>query len=228
MKDKILEELISRNSKYLELMKAQRIEKKCNIIPSVSVDIQKVIPKTTVQIGRERKKRDYKYFKDACIIRFNLKKDDSTLVIAKAIRQETKWKLKNSKGHRKSIIMRFGRILTGVNCGSFAKTKTINQRIDFYRSREWRELRYKVLIMHGRRCMCCGATPEKNNIVIHIDHIKPRSKYPELELDINNMQILCEDCNLGKSNISEEDFRPPEEPPLDDDALTHMMSIKDN
>ena len=73
----------------------------------------------------------------------------------------------------------------------------------FYRSAEWLELRYKTLVQYGRKCMCCGT----EDAVFHVDHIKPRSKYPELQLDPNNLQILCEACNLGKSNKDETDFR---------------------
>lgn len=82
------------------------------------------------------------------------------------------------------------------------KTNNKIRKLSFYDSREWRELRYKVIKKHGRSCMACGSVER-----IHVDHIKPRSKYPELELDINNLQILCEDCNLGKSNIDETDWR---------------------
>ena len=73
----------------------------------------------------------------------------------------------------------------------------------FYRSPEWLELRYKALVRYGRKCMCCGT----EDAVFHVDHIKPRSKYPQLALDFNNLQILCEACNLGKSNKDETDFR---------------------
>jgi len=46
-----------------------------------------------------------------------------------------------------------------------------------------------------------------HGIVIHVDHIKPRSRYPELSLEIENLQVLCEDCNMGKSNVFETDWR---------------------
>lgn len=90
---------------------------------------------------------------------------------------------------------------------STAKKTTEKQRDSqrFFKSREWRQLRYDVLKLHGRKCQCCGATPE--TAVLHVDHIKPRSKYPELQLSIDNLQVLCEDCNFGKSNLHEDDFR---------------------
>lgn len=76
---------------------------------------------------------------------------------------------------------------------------------NFYHSHEWRDVRYRALIKYGRKCMACGQTPPA--VIIHVDHIKPRSKYPHIALDINNLQILCESCNLGKSYKYEDDFR---------------------
>lgn len=91
------------------------------------------------------------------------------------------------------------------NAKKLKKSKKVKEKVDFYRSKAWRDLRYKALKLYGRQCMCCGAKPP--SVVLHVDHIKPRSKYPELELDITNLQILCEDCNLGKSNKDEIDYR---------------------
>lgn len=76
----------------------------------------------------------------------------------------------------------------------------------FYQSWEWKELRYKVLVKYGAVCMVCGATKETDRICV--DHIKPRSKYPELALDEDNLQVLCNSCNMGKSNKHELDHRP--------------------
>lgn len=78
----------------------------------------------------------------------------------------------------------------------------------FYKSREWKEIRYRVLRTYKAKCMCCGMTPHQYGIVIHVDHIKPRSKYPNLELCFDNMQVLCDVCNIGKSNIDNTDWRP--------------------
>lgn len=75
----------------------------------------------------------------------------------------------------------------------------------FYKSPEWRQLRYRVLERKGNVCVACGSSP-KDGSKIHVDHIKPRSIYPELALDINNLQVLCEDCNLGKLNKYQTDW----------------------
>ena len=77
---------------------------------------------------------------------------------------------------------------------------------EFYDSSAWRELRFKALRKYEFKCMACGESPPRT--VLHVDHIKPRSKYPELELSFDNLQILCVDCNIGKNNYSEEDLRP--------------------
>lgn len=74
---------------------------------------------------------------------------------------------------------------------------------DFYRTDSWRKLRYKVLAYYGSKCMLCKT--EKGSM--HVDHIKSRSKFPQLELDFNNLQVLCRDCNMGKSAWDDHDFR---------------------
>lgn len=78
---------------------------------------------------------------------------------------------------------------------------------NFYLCRPWRELRYQALLNCGARCQCCGAKAD-DHVKLHVDHIKPRSRYPHLQLDINNLQVLCEDCNIGKGAWDSTDFRP--------------------
>lgn len=72
----------------------------------------------------------------------------------------------------------------------------------FHTSEAWRRLRYKALKLYGNACQCCGS--RKN---IHVDHIKPRSKYPGLALSLENLQVLCEDCNIGKGAGDETSWR---------------------
>lgn len=77
---------------------------------------------------------------------------------------------------------------------------------EFYFTREWRKLRYDTLRKYGAKCACCGVGTEHGTIM-HVDHINPRSKHPELELDPENLQVLCEACNEGKSNLDNTDWR---------------------
>jgi len=61
---------------------------------------------------------------------------------------------------------------------------------------------------------------------IHVDHIKPRSKFPELELVFDNLQVLCDDCNIGKSNVDSTDFRPSGITEFDVYAVEHLKTIQ--
>ena len=81
------------------------------------------------------------------------------------------------------------------------------QTDEFLKSYEWRKLRMQVLVKYGARCQCCGATA-KDGVRIHVDHIKPRKKFPELALVVANLQVACEVCNHGKGNWDETDWRP--------------------
>ena len=77
----------------------------------------------------------------------------------------------------------------------------------FLESYAWRRLRMIALRYYGTKCMCCGATPERG-AEIHVDHIKPRKVFPQLALDLSNLQILCHECNHGKGNWDMTDWRP--------------------
>ncbi len=66
----------------------------------------------------------------------------------------------------------------------------------FYGSAEWRLLRAKIMQEHKNICVMCHTTLREADITV--DHIMPRSKYPNLSLDAANMQILCRSCNSSK------------------------------
>ena len=71
---------------------------------------------------------------------------------------------------------------------------------------EWKALRMQALLAHGAKCQCCGATPA-GGAVMNVDHVKPRKYFPTLALELSNLQILCGDCNQGKGNWDETDWR---------------------
>lgn len=77
----------------------------------------------------------------------------------------------------------------------------------FLSTYEWRKVRMEALKKYGPKCQCCGATPA-DGAVMNVDHIKPRKKWPSLALDVNNLQILCHECNHGKGNWDDTDWRP--------------------
>jgi len=90
---------------------------------------------------------------------------------------------------------------------TFIANSAIDPRSDaFLSSFEWRATRMMALKEFGNTCQCCGASP-KTGAVIHVDHIKPRKLFPELALSVSNLQILCGDCNHGKGNWDQTDWR---------------------
>jgi len=91
------------------------------------------------------------------------------------------------------------------SCLDFSVKRKIKKQVElsFYDSEEWKILKTIVLKAYGVKCMKCGVTKTE----MHVDHIKPRSKYPKLELCFGNLQVLCRACNIEKSNIDETDYR---------------------
>lgn len=87
-----------------------------------------------------------------------------------------------------------------------ASTKIDPASDAFLRSFEWRAARMMAIKRYGPVCQCCGASP-KTGAVINVDHIKPRKLFPELALDQDNLQVLCNDCNAGKGNWDQTDWR---------------------
>lgn len=77
---------------------------------------------------------------------------------------------------------------------------------EFLMTYEWRKLRMEAIKKYGNSCQCCGASP-KTGAILNVDHIKPRKHFPHLALDIDNLQILCSDCNHGKGNWDQTDWR---------------------
>ncbi len=60
-------------------------------------------------------------------------------------------------------------------------------------------VRLKVLSRDNFRCAFCGRSPATDiGVKLHIDHIVPFSKGGKATLD--NLQTLCNECNLGKGN----------------------------
>lgn len=86
------------------------------------------------------------------------------------------------------------------------RTRTEPKDDRFYLSLEWRQLRYLAIKNCGGRCMACGASAE-DGARIHVDHIKPRKTHPHLSLRLDNLQVLCEDCNIGKGGWDDTDWR---------------------
>ncbi|QKZ15714.1 HNH endonuclease [Spirosoma sp. KUDC1026] len=64
---------------------------------------------------------------------------------------------------------------------------------------------YQVLARDNWTCCSCRRSAKEHGIVLHVDHIIPRSKGGKDEF--NNLQTLCLKCNIGKSNKDITDLR---------------------
>jgi hypothetical protein len=61
-------------------------------------------------------------------------------------------------------------------------------------------LRFRILKRDNFSCRACGASPSlEPGLSLHVDHIRPWSLGGETTEE--NLQTLCERCNLGKSNV---------------------------
>jgi hypothetical protein len=61
-------------------------------------------------------------------------------------------------------------------------------------------LRWTILKRDNFSCIKCGSSPAKDpSVILHVDHIIPWSKNGETVIE--NLETLCEKCNLGKSNL---------------------------
>ena len=63
-------------------------------------------------------------------------------------------------------------------------------------------IRYNVLKRDNFSCQICGITA-KDGAKLQVDHIIPVSKGGKTVM--SNLQTLCERCNIGKSNKTEND-----------------------
>ncbi len=78
--------------------------------------------------------------------------------------------------------------------------ETNKEGIKHYTKREpSNRLKVQVLMRDGNRCRLCGVECNDGLHNIHFDHIIPWSKGGETVLE--NLQVLCSDCNLAKGNI---------------------------
>ncbi len=104
-----------------------------------------------------------------------------------------------------------------------AREESYSSRRGFCDTKEWRILRGWALEFYGEICHACGSKER-----IQVDHIKPKSKYPELAYEFDNLQVLCRACNFDKSNYHEIDYRLTTLDGLENDTERHKGFIQKN
>jgi 5-methylcytosine-specific restriction endonuclease McrA len=77
------------------------------------------------------------------------------------------------------------------------RQRDIDERNAFYSSSEWKLLRAGIIEAQGDTCADCGRriTDVRD---ITVDHKHPRSKHPELALTLDNLRVVCRQCNSRK------------------------------
>ena len=97
------------------------------------------------------------------------------------------------------------RFVEFMNSGEIETLNTISikpvliQRHKTKRDINWR-IRFLVMRRDNFKCVACGSNPAtKSGTVLHVDHIFSWDKGGETVYE--NLQTLCEICNIGKSNL---------------------------
>lgn len=135
---------------------------------------------------------------------WGVKCPDAPQSLHEKVWSEVRWMLESGREPTKDdfadlFVSVYGADKWDIEFIAFARSK------NFYSSQRWKNLRFKALAIQ-KKCGLCGLSPN-DGAVLSVDHIKPRTIYPELALNIDNLQVLCMDCNSGKGNTHIKDFR---------------------
>lgn len=68
----------------------------------------------------------------------------------------------------------------------------------FYNSKPWQIVRLKVKKRDNNLCVSCLRQHRLKRADV-VDHIKPYEHFPELALDMDNLQCLCHRCHQAKT-----------------------------
>lgn len=152
------------------------------------------------QAKKQREKRER--IRTELLSHFGLHKYATNMAICYQIHKKTCHPLPSNINQANKMMKEYWQSLNG---SAWKKKKFITED-DFYRSSKWRELRYIALEKSGGACVLCGARAS-DGVQLHVDHIVPRSRNIGLQYSLDNLQVLCQDCNLGKSNFDDTDWR---------------------
>lgn len=73
--------------------------------------------------------------------------------------------------------------------------------VSFYKTKEWRNLRYQVLLDEGFCCRRCGLNANIG------DHIIPIKENWDMRLERSNIQAMCKSCHNQKTREDELRYR---------------------
>lgn len=111
-----------------------------------------------------------------------------------------------TKNHNIDYVTSYNKVVAAIPLSSAFTNEWLKSK-EFLQSMAWKKARYAAILFAQGRCLCCGQNAKQHGAVICVDHIKPRKTHPQLSLSIGNLQVLCEKCNAGKGNLTEDDWR---------------------
>jgi len=155
------------------------------------------------RIKQEKARAEKEEAREALKRHFSLQKYPTNLAICLCIHNVYGIEMPQDEKRASKMIVMFWKRLTGQLRGRKYTQVPAEQ---FYNSAKWKEVRYIALQQAGGKCCLCGAMA-RDGVQLHVDHIKPRSLFPDLAYQLGNLQILCSDCNMGKSNYDDTDWR---------------------
>lgn len=92
-----------------------------------------------------------------------------------------------ARAHSKQYVHRYNTVIRNRN-------DTKSDQYQFYRSRQWQELRRQVLDRDHYVCRYCGQPNSKT-----VDHIVPIEYDSTHKADINNLATICRQCHRLKT-----------------------------
>jgi len=89
--------------------------------------------------------------------------------------------------------------------------RTREQKRKFYDSKSWKQIREEVKKRDNHECQECkrqgkvfldtneySESAKRKKIQLVVDHIKELEEYPDLALEMDNLQTLCVNCHNKK------------------------------
>ena len=156
-------------------------------------EYNKIDKKTADELLNEQKISDKTFKKyERKLLKKYMKKNVYNIILHLKIYYQSP---KGRNYYQKKGLYNFNGLMDNYNLWTQKKNYEISSK--FERSIMSDSIRYDVLKRDNYRCCICGIS-SKEGAKLHIDHIIPVSKGGKTVMD--NLQTLCERCNMGKSN----------------------------
>jgi 5-methylcytosine-specific restriction endonuclease McrA len=101
---------------------------------------------------------------------------------------------------RKEMLLAEKLEVTLAKAKSLEKKKIRKPKRIYYTKEEWAATRTKVFDRDGHICYVCNGPGHQ------VDHLLPKSKYPELALTLDNLKPICWPCNRAKNTKIKKEF----------------------